>query len=409
MQGTCLFSIGGHRTLPFGVVVAALVAVSLIAASCSSSPSSSANSAGGTAAGGSGGAAAASSVVWLCQPGAASDPCAYSLSTTSVPASGARTPATFPGSSVASKFDCFYVYPTVSQQPTQNSDLTVTNNERGAAVSQAAPFSQVCNVWAPMYRSQTSSSITRGLGGDTSLLQSTFTVAYDSLLSSWESFLAHDDNGLPIILIGDSQGSAIIIHLISTEIDHQPSVLDRLLVAIIVGGNLQVPTGKTVGATFANVPLCTSESETGCAIAFSSFPSQPPANSVFGRPGQGVSLQSGQTATQGQQIACVNPAALGGGTAVLDPYFLTATQKGLQPPASTPWVTYPDLYSANCEQGGGATWLQVTSLAGPTDHRPIVSETLGPTWGYHQDEFGLSLGNLLNDVAGEESAWQAHH
>ena len=108
----------------------------------------------------------------------------------------------------------------------------------------------------------------------------------------------------------DSQGSAILIHLISAQLDHEPSVLRRLLVAILVGGNLQVPAGKPVGATFTKVPLCTAATQTGCAIAFSSYPSQPPPDSVFGRPGQGTSLQSGQTATAGQQVACVNPAAL---------------------------------------------------------------------------------------------------
>ncbi len=98
--------------------------------------------------------------------------------------------------------------------------------------------------------------------------------------------------------------------------------------AVLVGGNLQVPAGKTVGATFTKVPLCTSGTQTGCAIAFSSYPSQPPAGSVFGRPGQGVSLQSGQTTKAGQQVACVNPAALSGGTADLAPYVLTATSSG---------------------------------------------------------------------------------
>src|SRR5208282_5912357 len=168
------------------------------------------------------------------------------------------------------------------------------------------------------------------------------------------------------------QGSALLIHLISAEVDHQPSVLDRLLVAVLVGGNLQVPSGKTVGATFTKVPLCTSATETACAIAFSSYPSEPPADAVFGRPGQGTSLQSGQTAKAGQQVACVNPAALSGGVGDLDPYLLAATQtpqlpipayERLTEPVSTPWVTYPGLYSARCEQGSGATWLQVTSLA----------------------------------------------
>ena len=36
--------------------------------------------------------------------------------------------------------------------------------------------------------------------------------------------------------------------------------------------------------------------------------------------------QSGQTARAGPQVACVNPTDLAGGSADLDPYFLTLTQ-----------------------------------------------------------------------------------
>jgi hypothetical protein len=263
-----------------------------------------------------------------------------------------------------------------------------------------------------MYRQATVQSIEAALSGGPaglSVLRSTFTVAYDSLLSGWQDFLAHDDNGRPIILIGHSQGSAILIHLIATQIDHDPALLGRLVVAIIAGGNLQVPDGQVVGATFAHVPLCTSPAQTGCAIAYSSYPSEPPAASLFGRAGQGVSLQSEQTARSGEQVACVNPAALGGGTADLSPYFLSPTQAGLPAAVRTPWVTYPDLYSAACQSKGGATWLQVSDIAGPGDTRPVVSEVLGPAWGYHVDDVGLALGDLVRDVAGEEAAWTAAH
>ncbi|HTW09995.1 MAG TPA: hypothetical protein VME46_21005 [Acidimicrobiales bacterium] len=122
------------------------------------------------------------------------------------------------------------------------------------------------------------------------------------------------------------------------------------------------------------------------------------------------------------QVACVNPAALSGGTAELDPYFLTLTQVAPDPyidfalkkPVPTPWVTYPGLYSARCEQGDGATWLQVTSLAGKSHTRPLVNLKVvsnlggtGPAWGYHGYEYGFSLGNLLRDVASEEAAWDS--
>jgi Protein of unknown function (DUF3089) len=312
----------------------------------------------------------------------------------------------------AKEFDCFYVYPTVSSENAANTGLAVQKAEIDVAAVQASQFSQVCNVWAPMYKSETAKSVEVGLNGTpsgTAILHSTFDTAYDSLLQGWEDFVANDDDGLPIILIGDSQGSAILIHLISTRLDSEPSVLGRVVVAIIAGGNLQVPTGKTVGATFSHMPLCTSATETGCAIAWSSFPSEPPANSLFGRPGQGVSIQSYQTARTGQQVACVNPASLGGGSSDLSPYFLSVTESTLKPAASTPWVTFPGLYTAECESSGGATWLQVTHVVVSGDTRPVVSVTPDAQWGYHANDVNLALGDLLRDVAGEEAAWTASH
>ncbi len=361
-------------------------------------------------------AASQAGPVWVCRPGQAADPCASSLAATAVTAAGVAKPATWPHSALASKFDCFYVLPTNSLATTANTGLAVTKLETFIVGEQAAPLSQVCQVWAPSYRSQTWTSVRKGLAGNEAVMSSTFDVAYNSVLPAWDWFLAHSQ-GKPVVLVGDSQGSAVLIHLISAEVDHQPSVLDRLLVAVLVGGNLQVPSGKTVGATFTKVPLCTSATETACAIAFSSYPSEPPADAVFGRPGQGTSLQSGQSAKAGQQVACTNPADLGGGTAGLDPYVLTVSQPGLTEHVTTPWVTYPGLYSVSCKQGGGATWLQVTSLAGARQTRPVVNDKVvgnygggsGPAWGYHSYEYGLTLGNLLQDITGEEAAWQSRH
>jgi hypothetical protein len=402
-------TVAGRR---LAVAIAALVmAVGLIAGGCSTSSRSPSTPAG---------------LVWVCRPGQAADPCASSLAATTVTAGGTLQAASWPHSKVASKFACFYVHGSDGLTGIGNTGLAVTKVDISVAVEQGAPLSQVCQVWAPSYRSQTLPTVEKGLAGDEALLRSTSAVAYDSVLRAWQWFLAHT-SGKPIILIGDSQGSAMLIHLISARLDNESSVLRRLLVAILVGGNLQVPASKTAGATFTKVPLCTASTEAGCAIAFSSYPSQPPPDSVFGRPGQGVSLQSGQTAKAGQQVACVNPAALSGGAGDLDPYLVTATQtprlpipgyERLTEPVSTPWVTYPGLYTATCEHGGGATWLQVTSLAGTSRTRPVVNDNhlaglagsdTGPAYGYHGYEYSLTLGNLLNDVAGEEAAWQSSH
>lgn len=361
--------------------LAAAAALAVLAGACNSGSGRSASP--GTS------APSRQTPVWLCRPAAPSDPCASNLDATVVTATGARSnqpasPAT------SSPFDCFYVYPTVSTQRGPNADLAVQTAEIDAARDQASRFSTVCRVWAPMYRQVT----VRGLFSSG---LPAIDTAYDSLLADWRYYLQHVNDGRPFILIGHSQGAAMLIRLIAEQIDPNPSVRSRLVTAILAGGNLQVPTGRTVGATFKNIPLCTSTSTSGCAIAYSTFGSPPPANSLFGRPGTGVSLLSLQVARTGQQVACVNPAAIGGGSGWLSPYFLGA--------GPVPWVTYPDLYRAGCQSANGATWLQVTTVKAPGDARPVVKDTLGPNWGYHVYDVNLALGNLLSDVSALEAAY----
>ena len=142
-------------------------------------------------------------------------------------------------------------------------------------------------------------------------------------------------------------------------------------------------------------------------IAFPPSPTEPPANSMFGRPGQGISLNYGQSQTAGVHVVCVNPASIGGGTGELASSFpLAAVQLRLPaqmlpaPAVSTPWVTYPDMYTASCESSGGATWLQITHNAPAGDARPCLPSRSVPPHGIN-----LSMGNLVNDVRGEEAAY----
>jgi hypothetical protein len=343
----------------------------------------------------------AAGTVWLCRPGiaASSNPCLYNPSSTSVSASGAKT-VNAGSASVGKPVDCFYVYPTVSTQPRANANLRIQKTELDAAVAQASRFSSVCNVWAPMYRQRTASSIASGLGAD----KAAAAIAYASLVHGWDDYLSHYNDGRPIVFIGHSQGAAILIQLLRSQVDPNPALRKRLVSAIILGGNVDVPVGKLVGGSFQHIPACSSEHEYGCVIAYSSFPSEPPANSLFGRPGQGVSLQWGETATTGLQVVCVIPAALSGGAADLDSYFLTLTSP--TPGVTTGWVEYPGRYRAQCETAGDAAWLNVVP-ASASDVRPAISETLGPTWGYHVDDVNLALGDLVRDVAEMELAYSA--
>ena len=343
--------------------------------------------------------APASNTVWLCRPGLQGDPCTRSLATTSVAADGARrTLAVQPAT--GSRFDCFYVYPTVSNQKTANANLHIDQVEVDAAVEQASQFSRVCRVWAPIYRQQT----VAGLLDITGYKQAT-DIAFKSLLAGWRDYLAHDNHGRPFVLIGHSQGAAMLIRLIRSQIDTNPVLRRQLVSAIVLGGNVQVPVGKVVGGSFQHVPGCTAADQTGCVIAYSSFPGRPPTFTLFGRPGTGVSLLSGQTATTGR-VLCVNPAALGGGPGPLEPYFTKAVLGPPGPPVATHWVTYPGLYTAACKSSGGDTWLQVNDIGAAADKRPRVTEQDGASWGFHVADVNLALGNLVEAVQGQEAAFR---
>ena len=344
--------------------------------------------------------------MWLCRPGLADDPCETSLTTTVVGANGARTvraarPALNP------PIDCFYVYPTVSTQPTLNADLTVDPAEIAVAKAQAARFSQVCRVYAPMYRQLTLAAI-GGRPPGARLTPAAEAVAYTSMLAGWQDYLAHDNHGRGVVLIGHSQGSSLLIPLLRSEIDANPSLRGRLVSAILPGGNVTVATGRDLGGDFQHIPACHAATQTGCVIAYSSFEESPPPNSLFGRVGQGVSdLAPNRAAAPGQSVLCVNPAAVAGGTGPLEPYF--PTRAGTTGTVATPWVAYPGLYTAGCDQVGGATWLQVSDVGGPHDPRPRVTESLGPTWGLHVVDVNLALGNLVSLVRQESVAYQHQH
>jgi hypothetical protein len=339
--------------------------------------------------------------VWLCRPGLHDDPCTSSLTATRVTATGATSIA-HASPARSSRFDCFYVYPTVSTEPGPNADLKVQSAETNVAVAQASRFSQVCRVYAPMYRQVTLAGLVAHPTLSVPVAEGL--TAYASLLAGFDDYLAHSNDGRPIVFIGHSQGAAILIHLLASAVDTDRALRSRLVLAIILGGDVEVRSGSLVGGSFQHIPLCSRSGESGCVIAYSSFPSEPPATSLFGRVGQGVALQSGQTDTKDLQVACVDPAALGGGAGELDPFFPS------EGALSTPWVEYPGLYRSSCESAGGATWLNVTKSTGASDKRPVVTEdTLGPDWGYHVDDVNLTLGNLVADVRAAEAGWLHAH
>jgi hypothetical protein len=358
-----------------------------------------------------------SDVVWLCRPGFAPDPCTYSLDATSVDGEG-HSSLVKPSSAENSKIDCFYVYPTVSLESPPNANLTIQPQETGVAIAQASPFSQVCRVFAPMYpqgtlteiRSSTSPSSTTA--SSTSPDQAEMT-AYQGLLKAWDYYINDLNDGRPFVLIGHSQGAEVLTKLVQTQIDPNSKLRGRMISAILLGANVLVKAGERTGGYFEHIPTCDSASETSCVIAYSSFYEEPPSDSRFGRAEEGPGARISTPPPSGTpvEVACVNPAALLGQSA-LNNYFPTQSspaETALEwwPPVSepTPWVTYPGLYSAKCMNAGGAQWLNITVNQGPVA-RPVVHEDLGPTWGLHLDDVNLAVGDLVTIVRTETKSYE---
>jgi hypothetical protein len=342
--------------------------------------------------------AAPSNTVWLCRPGLADNPCESDLTTTVISADGSSTieeatPAEVP------PIDCFYVYPTVSTQQTENANLNIDPAERTVAITQASRFSQVCRVYAPMYRQFTVAAI--GKQGGTSA--GARALAYGDVLSAWQDYLAHYNDGRGVVIIGHSQGAGMLTQLIAAEIDPNETARSLLVSALLLGGNVTVAKGQDAGGDFQNIPACRSVDQTGCVVAYSSFIEPPPADGAFGRVGAGP--RGSEQADGNLEVLCVNPASLAGGTGPLEPYFLATSLPGVfgaeligVPSAPTPWLAYPGLYTAHCESSGGTNWLQIDATNVPGDQRWVAKQTLGPTWGLHLVDVNIALGNLVDLV-----------
>jgi len=350
--------------------------------------------------------------VWLCKPGVAENPCRSSEETTVENASG---PGTIERSRPSSRapIDCFYVYPTVSSQPTANANLTIEGQETQIAVDQASRFSQDCKVYAPMYPQVTIPAEFEALAlGE--LDQSYVDVAYQTVLAAWHEYLAKYNHGRGVVLIGHSQGADLLRKLVKEEIDPNEGQRKLLVSALLMGGNVAVPEGKVVGGDFQNIPECQSAYQTHCVVAYSTFYGEPPEDTLFGENG-GIDseLGGGPAPGSGLQVMCVNPTLLvqNGGSGELLPYESTSPLPGFLEPymqipvASTPWVSEPGKYTAQCEHAGAKTWLQVTDLTPEGDQRENLEETLGPTFGLHLQDINIAEGNLVKLVRLQSAAY----
>jgi Protein of unknown function (DUF3089) len=322
---------------------------------------------------------------WVCRPGA-DTVCTTGLDANVENADGSTSAQPFtPAADPA--IDCFYVYPTVSQEQTQYADLTDSPEIQAETRAQAGRLSSRCRVFAPIYRQETSYGLNHPSGPPSD-------VPMLDVQAAWDYYLANDNKGRGVVIIGHSQGTILLQNLIAGSIDGTAS--QALLVSAFLAGDpsLAVPAGGVVGGTFAHIATCSDAAQTGCVYVWGSYlagdTSAPP---IFGG-ARGDGLVS----------ACVNPAAPAGGSAALKYYHANSTP---------PWVESLGQLSGVCQaNSSGANIFVVTVLPGmfaAANTAALKAAEVAPGWGIHPQDIALVQGNILDVLDAEIATWQAHH
>ena len=340
-------------------------------------------------------------VVWLCRPGMRNDPCTAPLRATVVDEDGSKHTVDYKPDGNP-PVDCFYLYPNVTLQQTDNANLDVDPQETAIAEMEASPFSRACRVYAPVYREDSGKSSGEG----------PYQTAIDSVETAWTDYIEHYNDGRGFVLIGHSEGTGLLGHLIIDRIEHNPVVRQHLVSALLIGGNLPVRTNGLLLFKDQQIQPCRSDVQTGCVIGYDSFSAPPPPGSKFGR--QSSATLDGYPV----ETLCTNPASLSGGSGTLDSLYRTqlptqdvagSTTNGIfasdPPTSSTPWIEFDGQYTARCIQSRGANVLMVT----PLPHAPALTAAPSAAWGLHLDDPNVALGNLVTIVRSEASAYVGTH
>ena len=135
--------------------------------------------------------------------------------------------------------DVFYLYPTAWQRGAGDGSYcpvdhpSMLRGAQGAFNRQASAFLPVGNIYAPYYR-QADASYVLTLPTIGEQEEAIRVIPATDGIAAFDYYLEHFNQGRPFILAGHSQGSNVLLYILSM-IKEQPEVLDRMVAAYVIG------------------------------------------------------------------------------------------------------------------------------------------------------------------------------
>ncbi|MEG0075350.1 MAG: DUF3089 domain-containing protein [Eubacterium sp.] len=136
------------------------------------------------------------------------------------------------------KVDIFYLYPTAYYK-TQKGPLICETTHRGMRLraqehlfTKGSVFDTIGNIYAPYYRQASLECLMDNSPKSKMLFKD---GPIQSILSAFDYYIKHYNNGRPFILAGHSQGSMLLLYILSTYFKKFPQVQKQMIAAYVIG------------------------------------------------------------------------------------------------------------------------------------------------------------------------------
>ncbi|SFQ20496.1 DUF3089 domain-containing protein [Hymenobacter arizonensis] len=159
--------------------------------------------------------------------------------------------------------DVFFVHPTTFYRPAAwNADLGIIKlnrfTDRSTIRHQATAFNAAGRIYAPRYRQATLYSF---FDEQTPNGQAALDLAYSDVKAAFQYYLAHHNQGRPIIIAGHSQGTHHATRLLHEFFENDSKLRRQLVAAYLIGYKVKPDEYQTLRP-------CPDSLATGCFVSY---------------------------------------------------------------------------------------------------------------------------------------------